>query len=187
MTPDNDPQHGRLDLQGEDILGGAALSSSQEDRLDLESLKLEPEYYKLISLLQGAYSGEKAAAFAYQGHSQSMSDPTEKAQILKIEKDEWTHRQEVGEMLKVLGCTPASWREHVFGAVGQTLSLLCHVSGRYLPLYFAQKLEDSNVKEYTEASILADRLGLVVIAERLKEMADTEQEHADYFKRMINT
>lgn len=187
MTPDNDAQHGSPDLQEEDILSGATQSFSQQERPDLESLKQQPEYFKLVSILKGAYSGEKAAAFAYQGHSQSMKDPGEKAQILKIEQDEWTHRQEVGEMLTVLGHAPATWREHLFGAVGQTLSLLCHVSGRYLPLYFAERLEASNVKEYTEASILADRLGLVVMAERLKDMAETEQGHADYFRRMMNT
>ncbi len=47
---------------------------------------------KLVQLLQLAYSGEKAAALAYQGHARSVRDPAQKAMIEKIEKDEWVHR-----------------------------------------------------------------------------------------------
>lgn len=35
----------------------------------------------LVDLLQKAYSAEKAAAFAYQGHAGSVKDPVEKAAI----------------------------------------------------------------------------------------------------------
>jgi rubrerythrin len=49
----------------------------------------------LIVLLQKAYSAEKAAAFAYQGHAASVKDPAEKATIRQIELDEWNHRREV--------------------------------------------------------------------------------------------
>ena len=43
---------------------------------------------KLVRLLQLAYSGEKAAALAYQGHAASVKDPAEAAMIRKIENDE---------------------------------------------------------------------------------------------------
>ena len=43
---------------------------------------------KLVRLLQRAYSGEKAAALAYQGHAASVKDPAEAAMIRKIENDE---------------------------------------------------------------------------------------------------
>ena len=36
---------------------------------------------ELIDLLQRAYSAEKAAAFAYQGHAGSVKDKTQKAAI----------------------------------------------------------------------------------------------------------
>lgn len=49
----------------------------------------------LVDLLQKAYSAEKAAAFAYQGHAGSVKDPVEKAAIKQIEIDEWNHRREV--------------------------------------------------------------------------------------------
>jgi len=42
----------------------------------------------LIDLLQRAYSTEKAAAFAYQGHAGSVKDKAEKIAIKQIEVDE---------------------------------------------------------------------------------------------------
>jgi hypothetical protein len=38
----------------------------------------------LIDLLQKAYSAEKAAAFAYQGHAGSVKDPGEKCAIRQL-------------------------------------------------------------------------------------------------------
>jgi rubrerythrin len=55
---------------------------------------------KLTILLQKAYSAEKAAAFAYQGHAGSVKDALEKASIKQIEIDEWHHRACV---LKIMG------------------------------------------------------------------------------------
>jgi hypothetical protein len=43
---------------------------------------------QLVDLLQMAYSAEKAAAFAYQGHAGSVKDPVEKIAIRQIEIDE---------------------------------------------------------------------------------------------------
>ena len=42
---------------------------------------------KLIALLQLAYSGELAAAYAYRGHWHSVSAPDERAAIRKIEAE----------------------------------------------------------------------------------------------------
>ncbi|HVS21122.1 MAG TPA: ferritin-like domain-containing protein [Pyrinomonadaceae bacterium] len=66
---------------------------------------------KLIALLQLAYSGELAAAHAYQGHWHSVSDAAEKASIQSIENDEWRHRKLVGEMLAGLNAGPSKQRE----------------------------------------------------------------------------
>ncbi len=49
----------------------------------------------LVDLLQQAYSAEKAAAFAYQGHAGSTKLAADKAAIHRIELDEWGHRHEV--------------------------------------------------------------------------------------------
>jgi demethoxyubiquinone hydroxylase (CLK1/Coq7/Cat5 family) len=50
----------------------------------------------LIHILRMAYSGEKAAGYAYSGHWRSVKDPTERRQIRKIENEEWEHRAIVG-------------------------------------------------------------------------------------------
>ncbi len=54
----------------------------------------------LIRILQNAYSGERAAAFAYRGHWKSLKESAEKTQIQKIEAEEWQHRANVLSWLK---------------------------------------------------------------------------------------
>jgi rubrerythrin len=50
---------------------------------------------QLRRLLQKAYSAEKAASYAYQGHAASVKSSIEKIAIKQIEDDEWNHRREV--------------------------------------------------------------------------------------------
>lgn len=136
---------------------------------------------QLIRLLQKAYSGEKAAALAYRGHHQSAKKNEEREAIQKIEDEEWVHRDLVGKMLVELGVKPRFLREIILGIVGKTLGYLCHVSGWYLPMYLAGKLETKNVNEYTGAAFYAQKAGLAEMALRLREMAATEKQHEDYF------
>lgn len=136
---------------------------------------------QLIGLLQKAYSGEKAAALAYRGHHQSAKKNEEREAIQKIEDEEWAHRDLVGKMLVELGAKPRRWREIFLGVIGKSLGCLCHVSGWYLPMYLAGKLETKNVNEYTWAAFYAQKAGLAEMALRLREMAVTEKQHEDYF------
>ena len=55
---------------------------------------------KLVDLLKQAYSAEKAASFAYQGHAASVKSLEEKKAIRQIELDEWGHRDEVLKIMK---------------------------------------------------------------------------------------
>src|SRR4029077_1860867 len=82
----------------------------------------------LIAILQLAFSGERAAGYAYRGHWNSVSDPEERARIRQIEDEEWDHRQHVGAMLKALGSEPSRSREIRTWLIGRALGLLCHVS-----------------------------------------------------------
>src|SRR5262245_24462325 len=107
---------------------------------------------KLIAILQLAYSGELAAAYAYRGHWHSVSAPDERAAIRQIEEDELRHRQLVGEMLARLGSRPKPRRELRATIMGRTLQFLCHVTGWLAPMYGAGKLESRNVKEYETAA-----------------------------------
>ena len=55
---------------------------------------------ELVDLLKTAYSAEKAAAFAYQGHAEAVKNSEEKTAIHQIELDEWNHREEVLQIMK---------------------------------------------------------------------------------------
>lgn len=140
---------------------------------------------RLIRLLQLAYSGEKAAALAYQGHSRSVRDPGEKAMIARIENDEWVHRKKVGALLEKLGARPLRIREMRAATVGHVLSFLCGVAGWFLPMFLAGKLETKNVCEYEKAAGWAAEVGLHDFVPDLLEMAAVEVEHEKYFFEAI--
>lgn len=145
--------------------------------------RMDQQFHRLqlIHILQAAYSGELAAANAYRGHWKSSKDPVERSQIQKIEQDEWTHRERVGEMLAFLEAEPVQAREIIFGTIGRTLGMGCYLSGWFFPMYFAGRLECSNVQEYNHAAFHAGQLGLVDFEQELFKMAAVEQEHEDYF------
>ncbi|HET8644434.1 MAG TPA: ferritin-like domain-containing protein, partial [Vicinamibacteria bacterium] len=117
-------------------------------------MDLEPDQHRLglIHVLQLAYSGERAAAYAYRGHWRSVADAEEAARIRQIEDEEWHHRRLVGDMLARLGARPRSLRELRALLIGRTLGLLCHLAGWYLPMYAAGRLESRNVREYETAA-----------------------------------
>jgi rubrerythrin len=139
----------------------------------------------LIRLLQMAYSGEKAAALAYQGHARSLSDPAQRKRVEEIERDEWVHRKTVGRLLAALGARPAAHREVRAAVVGHTLSVLCAVSGWFLPMFFAGRLETKNVAEYDRAAEYAKALGLETFLPDLTEMAEVEVQHERFFLEVL--
>ncbi len=140
---------------------------------------------KLIRILQNAYSGEIAAAYAYRGHWKSLKDSPEKERIKHIESEEWDHRRRVGEWLEKLGARPRGAREKVFWTIGRTLGLSCHISGWFMPMYFAGRLESGNVVEYEDAAKLAKELQMQDCVEDLLDMARVELEHELIFRQSI--
>ena len=140
---------------------------------------------QLIHILLMAYSGELAAAYAYRGHWKSLKAPDQINGIRKIEEEEWCHRKAVGQMLKKLGRQPVRFREVKMGCIGRTIGFLCHVTGWFFPMYFAGRLEHTNVKEYDTAAHHAGFLSLKKYQKDLLKMAQTEQEHEDFFGRMV--
>ena len=140
---------------------------------------------KLIMILQLAYSGELAAAYAYRGHWQSVRALAERDAIRAIEEDELRHRQLVGEMLAKLGSGPNHRRELRATIIGRTLGFLCHVSGWLAPMYGAGKLESRNVREYETAARYARDAGLLEFIECLLEMAEVEWDHEHYFRSCV--
>ena len=140
---------------------------------------------KLIRILQDAYSGEIAAAYAYRGHWKSLKDSPEKEQIKLIEAQEWDHRRRVGEWLEKLGAKPRRAREKDFWTIGRTLGLTCHLSGWFMPMYFAGRLESQNSVEYEDAAVFAKELGMHDCVEDLLDMARVEVEHELFFRQVI--
>lgn len=139
----------------------------------------------LIRILQHAYSGEVAAAYAYRGHWKSLKASPEKERIKEIEAEEWDHRRRVGEWLEKLGAKPRSAREKVFWTIGRTLGSSCYISGWFMPMYFAGRLESRNSAEYEEAAGLAKELEMHDCVEDLLDMARVELEHEVFFREVV--
>lgn len=139
----------------------------------------------LIDLLQKAYSAEKAAAFAYQGHAASVKPAEEKVAIHQIEVDEWNHRKEVLEIMRQYGVPVSRWYEFRFHCIGKFISASCHVIGRFMPFYFAGRLESGNVCEYFRMKQYFNALGIHEHDVVLYEMGMKEKEHEVYFLTII--
>lgn len=142
---------------------------------------------KLIEILQMAYSGEMAAAYAYRGHWHSVKDSDTRAQIQKIEEEEWHHRQLISQMLDEIGSKPRRSRELRAFIIGRILGVLCHLSGWLLPMYGAGRLESRNIREYEMAARHAAQSDHTEYVECLLTMAEVEWEHEQYFRTCVKS
>jgi len=141
----------------------------------------------LVKLLQKAYSGEKAAAFAYIGHARSLRDPAAKAAVKQIEEDEWKHRENVLGLMRRYDVPVSRWLEVKLHIIGRIISASCHVIGRFMPFFFAGKLESGNVCEYFVMMRHFHSLGIHEHDAMLYEMGMKEKEHEVYFLGQIRT
>jgi demethoxyubiquinone hydroxylase (CLK1/Coq7/Cat5 family) len=140
---------------------------------------------QLAHVLQGAYSGELAAAYAYRGHWKSLRAGDERERIRRIEDEEWVHREKVKSIMEALSVAPVASREKLMWTIGRVLGLGCHLMGWFLPMYFAGRLESGNVEEYETAARHAHQLGLAEFAADLEHMARVEGEHEIFFREMV--
>lgn len=144
---------------------------------------------KLIRLLQNAHAGERAAAYAYRGHALAV-DAVEAAEIRKIEMEEWEHRRDLAEMLRVLGSGPRRSRELLMAMIGCVIFMICRLGGWlnflnfgwYSSMYGAGKLERGNIVEYEIAAQYAREAGYPQFVEPLLVMAEIEWDHEAYFR-----
>lgn len=139
----------------------------------------------LVELLQRAYSAEKAAAFAYQGHASSLRNADEKREVRQIEADEWKHREEVLKIMRQYNVPVSRWYEGRFHIVGRVIGASCHVIGRFMPFYFAGRLESGNVCEYFRMLHRFHALGIRDHDDVLYEMGIKEKEHEVYFLERV--
>ena len=136
---------------------------------------------KLVDHLRVAYSAEKAAAFAYIGHANSVKDPDQQAAIKQIEDDEWNHRKAVLAILRKYDIPISKYYEMKFHVIGRFISFSCHVIGWFMPYYFAGRLESGNVCEYFRIMHYFEELGITEHHDVLYEMGIKEKEHEVYF------
>ena len=148
---------------------------------------MDTDYHRqqLIRILQHAYSGEWAAAYAYRGHWKSLKSPVERERIRQIENEEWVHREHVGLMLESLKAAPVKIREVKMWMIGRSVGIGCHLIGWFLPMYFAGRLESGNADEYRSAALHASHLGLKEFEAELLVMAEVEREHEMYFMSVV--
>ena len=143
------------------------------------------DHPKLIKSLRLAYSAERAASFAYIGHAGSLSDPTEKAKVSEIEQDEWEHRAHVLKIMKQYGVSISIYYEIKYWWIGRLIGSSCYLIGRFMPYFFAGKLESGNVCEYFRMMHCFHSLGIEEHDEVLYEMGIKEKAHEVYFLEMI--
>lgn len=139
------------------------------------------KHYKLVDLLQQAYSAERAAAFAYQGHAGSVKDINEKSAIKQIEIDEWNHRKEVLQIMQQYNVPVSNFYEIKYYIIGKIISFSCYIIGWFMPYYFAGRLESGNVCEYFRMMKYFHELAITEHNEILYEMGIKEKEHEVYF------
>lgn len=140
---------------------------------------------KLTKLLQQAYSAEKAAAFAYQGHAGSLKSKEEKTPVHQIELDDWKHREEVLKIMKRYEIPVSKLYELKYHVIGNVISGSCYVIGWFMPYYFAGRLESGNVCEYFRMMHYFHELGIYEHDQVLYEMGIKEKEHEVHFLEQV--
>ena len=149
----------------------------------MEAMKLN--HPRLVASLQKAYSAEKAASFAYIGHAGSLRDEKEKEAVRQIEQDEWDHRRNVLQLMKRYEIPVSKYYEVKYHIVGKFIGYACYVIGRFMPYFFAGKLESGNVCEYFVMIQYFHSLGITEHDEVLYEMGIREKEHEMHFLEII--
>lgn len=135
--------------------------------------------------LRKAYSAERAAAFAYVGHAASLRDEGAREAIRRIEEDEWAHRAEVLKIMRRWDVRVSRFEEIKYWWIGKFIGLSCHLIGRFMPYFFAGKLESGNVCEYFVMLRQFRELGIHEHDAALYEMGVREKEHEVYFQEVI--
>ncbi len=132
-----------------------------------------------------AYSGERAAAYAYLGHRRSLHRSRrgpDRAMLRGVLIDEIRHRRTVRGLLRRLEVGPDPRREVKMRRVGLTIGAFCRVGGWYAPMYGAGKLERGNIEEYEVAARLAHLAGRGDMVDCLLELAEVEWDHEHLFR-----
>ncbi len=139
----------------------------------------------LVDSLRKAYSAERAASLAYIGHAGSLKNPTEQDAVRQIEQDEWTHRRNILRVMEQYEIPVSSYYEIKYFIIGKIIGWSCYVIGRFMPYFFAGKLESGNVCEYFVMIHYFHALRITEHDAVLYEMGIKEKEHEVHFLNVI--
>jgi len=150
-----------------------------------KNIRMSLDHPALVKSLKMAYSAEKAASLAYVGHARSLKDSAERTAVQQIEQDEWDHRRNVLRIMQQYAIPVSKWYELKYHVIGKVIGYSCHVIGRFMPYFFAGKLESGNVCEYFVMIHYFHSVGITEHDEVLYEMGLKEKEHEVYFLEVI--
>lgn len=123
--------------------------------------------------LKFTHGVEIGAKLAYFGHYERTKDRN----VLDIAYKEEEHRNAVETMLRHYGEEPSRVIDQVFGAIGNTIGLLCLISPRFMLNFVASSMETFAVFSYGYLAVIYPDF-----RENLTQMALEEQKHEQYFK-----
>lgn len=135
-------------------------------------------------MLKFAHAAEIAAYHAYEGHWRSVSNQAEREYIRKIALDELKHIRNIEVILSTMNSKPSKTLDVCGLIVGETVGLLCYYTGWRLPMIVAGLMEKIGKSSYNEIALEAADNGMTVLVVILLSMAENENEHETYFKRL---
>lgn len=135
----------------------------------------------LVRFVATEHANERGAALAYRGHASSLRDPSERAEVSRIEAEEWQHRAELAALLTQLGGHTSWWREPLMATIGWCIGVSCHVGGWLMPMLGAGIIEWSNIRGYAHGVAAARSAGLPEVAAQLAHLGRVEEAHAAFF------
>lgn len=139
---------------------------------------------KLIKMLKFAHAAEIAAYHAYEGHWRSVSNQEERQYIQKIAFDELKHIHDLTTILNSMESKPSKFLDTCGKIVGEIVGFACFYTGWRLPMLVAGMMEKIGTSSYRKIAMEAAENGKVGLAYQLRSMADNEDEHETYFKRL---
>jgi rubrerythrin len=118
---------------------------------------------------------EIGARLAYLGHYKRTKDRN----VLNIANEELVHQQTLKKILRFHGELPSKPIDVAFSLIGNTVSLLCRISPRFMLNFVASTLETFAIFSYGYLAVVYP-----IFRENFLLMAKAERQHERYFKAL---
>lgn len=141
---------------------------------------------ELIRMLRNAHAGEIGAFHAYAGHIRATKDVAERNKLIEIQAEELRHINDCKRLLSHYGYHTDELKDSIMKFIGQTIGLLCFVSGRKLAAWGAGVIEKVGMVNYQKMVDISQKLGNKRLVDIFTNMRDTETVHEMYFKGLLS-